>query len=136
MAGGRIQTNASINDPQPTSTLIQARSSNHVLYVQKIIYSPANSIVAGTLLGFLDSLTGQSIGTITVMPPSVAQPPYVIDYGTGDSLTAGTPLSKGASLVLAIFSGGVVGRLHIKGYQLPIFGVVKYVAPMTAGFTA
>ncbi len=135
MAGGRAQTNVSINDPQPTSILIQVKSPLHTIFVQKIVYSPANVIVPGTLLGFIDSLTKQTIGTITVMPPSVAQPPYTIDYGVGDSTTSGTPLSQGASLVLAVFSGGVIGRVHIKAYQLPLFVVAPYVNPQTAGFT-
>ena len=133
MAGGRAQSNVSINDPSPLSVLVAARSPFHTVYIQKIVYSPSSTIVPGTVLGFLDSLTFQSIGTITVMPPSVAQPPYTIDYGIGDSTTAGTPLSKGASLILSIVSGGVVGRLHIKAYQLPLFIVAPYVAPHAFG---
>ena len=135
MAGGRAQSNVSINDPQPSSVLLFARSPLHTVYIQKIVYNPSNVIVPGTVLGFLDSLTNQTIGTMTVMPPSVAQPPYIIDYGIGDSTTAGTPLSKGANLILSIFSGGVVGRIHIKAYQLPPYFVTPYVAPKTAGFT-
>jgi hypothetical protein len=135
MAGGRWQTNVSINDPSPASILMQAKSAFHTIYIQKIVYSPSAAIVPGTLLGFLDSLTGQSIGTITVMPPSVAQPPYTIDFGVGDSTTSGTPLSKGANLILSIIVGGAVGRMHIKGYQTPLYLTTPYVGPMTAGFT-
>ena len=135
MSCGRYQTNASINEPGPNSVLIQVKNPLQTIYIQKIVYAPLG-IVAGTVLSFIDSLTLQSIGLITVMPPSVAQPPYVIDFGAGDSGSSGTALTKGASLVLSVLSGGVTGRMHIKAYQIPLFINVAYVAPKTAGFTA
>ena len=134
MAGGRIQTNISINDPSPLSILVQARSPLQTVYVQKIVYAPSQTI-AGTVLSFIDSLTGQSIGRIVVLPDSAQAVPYVIDYATAGEHLDGTFLSKGASLQLSILSGGVVGRLHIKAYQLPNSVVTPTPAPMTAGFT-
>ena len=133
--GGRQQTNSSIQEPVPGAILVQARSALQTVYIQKIIYSPT-SIIPGTVVSFIDSLTGQSIGFITVMPASVAQPPYIIDFGAGDSDTSGTALSKGASLVLSVLVGGVAGRMHIKAYQLPLYIPIAYVAPHTAGTTA
>ena len=99
------------------------------------MYNPL-TIIAGTVLGFIDSLTLQSIGTMTIMPASIAQAPYVVDFGAGDTNTSGTPLTKGASLILSVISGGVNGRMHIKAYQLPLFINIAYVAPHTAGSTA
>ncbi len=134
MPCGRQQTNANINEPAPNSVVVRARSAFQTIYLQKITYSPLG-IVAGTVLAFIDSLTGQSVGLITVMPSSVAQPPYVIDYSLGDSASSGTPISQGANLVISVLSGGITGRLHIKAYQIPLYVVAPYVAPMTAGFT-
>ena len=132
MPGGRLQTNASIQEPVPGSILVQVRNPLQTIYIQKIVYSPT-SIIPGTVLSFIDSLTLQSIGFITIMPPSVAQPPYIIDFGAGDSGSSGTALTKGASLVLAVLVGGSAGRIHIKAYQLPLVINVAYVPPATAG---
>lgn len=119
MPCGRIQSNATIDEPAVGSILVQARSPLQTIYVQKIVYAPTN-INAGTILSFIDSLTLVSVAAITVLPPSVAQPPYVIDFTVGDSPSSGTPLSQGANLVLAVLAGGVSGRLHIKAYQIPL----------------
>ena len=136
MAGGRLQCNVSLSEPTIDSVVIRARSSAHTIYMQKVVYSPSAVIVPGTVLAFLDSITGASIGLITVMPASVAQPPYVIDYGVGDSITSGVPLTKGANLIMSILAGGMTGRLHVKAYQLPLYVVTPRVFPATAGFTA
>lgn len=132
---GRFQTNANISAPLANAVLVQVKSASQTIYVQKIVYSPAN-IIPGTVLNFIDSLTGQSVGSITVMPPSVAQAPYIIDYSQGDSRSAGTPLTRGASLRLSVTGGGITGRLHIKAYQTPLYVTTAYVPPTTAGFTA
>ena len=127
MAGGRLQTNVSLSEPVADSILVQARSAVRRVYVQKVIYSP-NDFVANTVLNFIDSITGQSIGQITVVA-GVSQ--YPLDFGYN-----GTLLTTGASLVLAILSGGATGRLRVEAYQLPLMINTPYVAPHTAGFTA
>ncbi len=127
MAGGRLQTNVSISEPATGSVLVQVRSTTQRIYVQYIIYSPSD-FVAGTVLSFIDSLTLQSIGVISVAGITSQ---YPLDFGY-----AGTALSVGASLLLSIISGGATGRLRIDAYQLPLMSNATYVAPHTAGFTA
>lgn len=134
MAGGRLQTNVSINDPSPASIVVQARTASHTIYIQKIVYSQS-VLVPGTVLSFIDSITGVSLGLMSIMPSAIVQTTYTMDFGLEDPSAAGTPLSKGAHLVLSIISGGVAGRLLVKAYQLPLFVVAAYVAPATAGFT-
>ena len=118
-AGGRKQTNVTIDEPAVGSVLIFALSPRQTIYLQKIVYSPV-TIIQGTVINFVDSVTGLSIGQFTIMPPSISQPPYVVDYGLGDTQSAGTPLSQGANLILSVPVGGVNGRLHIKAYQIPL----------------
>ena len=127
MAGGRLQTNVNLSEPVANSILVTARSVVRTVYVQKVTYSP-NDFVANTVLNFIDSITGQSIGQITVVA-GVSQ--YYLDFGYN-----GTPLTVGANLVLAILSGGTTGRLQVNAYQLPLMVATTYVAPHTAGFTA
>ena len=97
MAGGRLQTNVNLSEPVANSILVTARSVVRTVYVQKVTYSP-NDFVANTVLNFIDSITGQSIGQITVVA-GVSQ--FFLDFGYN-----GTPLTVGANLVLAILSGG------------------------------
>ena len=127
MAGGRLQTNVNLSEPVANSILVQGRSAVRTVYVQKVTYSP-NDFVANTVLNFIDSITLQSIGQITVVA-GVSQ--FFLDFGYN-----GTPLTVGANLVLAILSGGTTGRLKVDAYQLPLMVNVAYVAPHTAGYTA
>lgn len=134
MPGGRYQTNINVSERSVGSILVQVKSPSQTIYVQKITYVPT-TIIPGTVVTFLDSITGQSIGLMTVMPASINQSPYVIDFSIGVPLTAGSALTKGANLILGVTSGGISGRLYIQCYQLPLFNVPTYVAPHTAGFT-
>ncbi len=127
MAGGRLQTNARVNEPVANAVLVPVRSAAQKIYVQRVVYSPVN-YVAGTVLNVVDSLTGVVIGQITVLP-NVSQFPLEFGYN-------GMPLSLGASLLLSIVSGGVSGQMQVDAYQLPLMVNTPYVAPHTAGFTA
>jgi hypothetical protein len=116
MALGRAQCNASIADPSIDSILVTAKSTRQRIYVQSITYTPT-SYVAGTVLNFLDSLTGVSIGQISIVPVTVGYTmQYPLDFGD-----TGIALSLGANLKLAVASGGVIGRMLVKAYQLPLY---------------
>lgn len=132
MAGGRLQTNAYINEPVADSVLVAVKSASQRIYVQRIRYAPSACIV-GTVLSFIDSLTLKSLGKMTILPPALGSgtDEYTLDYGSN-----GFPLSTGASLTLAVLSGGVNGSLKVSAYQLPPYVVTPYVVPATAGFTA
>ena len=131
MPCGRAQCNVNLNEPVVGSVLIFAKGPTQVVHIQKITYSPTE-FTSGTVLSFIDSLTSVSIGTVQVLPLAIGlSTQFVLDFGD-----AGTPLSVGASLVLAVPAGGVTGQLEILAYQIPLYVGVLYVAPQTAGFTA
>jgi hypothetical protein len=130
---GRKQSNVNLFEPQTGSVLVQVLSAVQCIIIQRIRYYPT-TYVAGTVLNFLDSLTSQVIGAMTIVPPGSApgSDGYVIEFDDRD----GYPLSTGANLVLSVLSGGVTGALEVDCFQLPLHVVVPYVAPQTAGFTA
>ncbi len=136
MAGGRAQCNGSFFEPLPNSVLVAAKSSLQTVYVQKIIYSPTR-FDDGTILSFIDSLTGQSVGQIAVLPLSVGMnTQFVLDLTAPDAYSrpagpAGAPISKGANLVMSVIAGGPSGLLQVYAYQLPLF--VTNTAALAAG---
>jgi len=119
-----------IDLPTAQPILIAPRAANRIITVLYITFTP--TVYTGTTLTFIDSLTTNVIGTITVPAQpltSVGEQMLYIDFGA-----SGTPLSVGASLLLG---GSSTGRLHIEAYQKgPLPGPPTYVAPKTAGFTA
>jgi hypothetical protein len=128
MAGGRLQTNSNLVEPAMDAIVVRARSASQQVYVQVITYCPASFVPS--VFSFVDSLTGQSIGRITVLAVALGPVQYTINYGN-----QGLPLTKGAHLQLQILQGGATGRLHVEAYQLPLLVWSPYVAPSTAGFT-
>lgn len=131
MAGGRAQSNVNLFEPQVGSILVQVQNPLQHIIVERIRYMPT-TYVANTVLSFIDSLTNQSIGSIIVVQPGLdaLASSYVLEWDTD-----GFPLSVGANLILGVLSGGVTGSLEVDCFQLPLYIVTPYVAPMTAGFT-
>lgn len=131
MSAGRYQTNAYLTEPALDNVGVRVKSATQTIYVQKITYSPSE-FVALSVLSFTDSLTGKSFGQISVLPVAVGQTTqYIVDFGAD-----GTPLTRGANLLIKILSGGMTGKLDIKAYQIPAYVVAPRVASSTAGFTA
>jgi hypothetical protein len=117
--------------PGSISPLITAKAPNRIVTVQKIVFSP--SVWTGTILSFLDSVTLIQIGSLSIptVEPAVGDgnDMLFLDFGP-----TGTQLAPGSNLLMG---GTGTGRLHIEAYQKgPLPGPLKYVAPMTAGFTA
>lgn len=97
--------------PTVSNILVAPRSATKVIVVRYITFSPSTN-VPGTLV-FKNSLTGETIGTLTI--PSVlgaGQDQLRLDYGV-----RGTALTVGASLVLGTLPAGAAGRLHVESYQ-------------------
>ena len=96
--------------PVVDPVLLYAKTPTKKIVVQNIRFTP--SAYVASIVSFQDSLTGQSIGSISV--PAVR--PDGADEYTLDFAPTGTKLSPGANLLIAS-TNGVAGRLHIETYQ-------------------
>lgn len=122
-----------IHIPTAFEAVVSARTPGKSITVMSVVFWP--NAWAQTTLTFSDSLTGVNIGILNVP----AQPPQIGDGSNGIFVNfgaVGTQLSPGANLNLSVSINGASGRLHIESYQKgPIYVVVPYQAPMTAGST-
>ena len=96
--------------PTVDPVLIYAKSTVHRIAVQEIAFSP--SAYVASVLSFLDSRTGESIGSLSV-PAVRPDRDGTFTLWLGD---AGTKLSAGANLILAT-TNGAAGRLNIAAFQ-------------------
>ncbi len=94
------------------ATLVSAKSPNHFLVIQKIVYTVG--IYAADAITFTDSVTGQQIVLFNV-PAVAATTPGLQGY-TADWGLTGTALALGANLVMSN-GGASIGRIHVEAYQ-------------------
>ena len=100
--------------PLADPVLIAADSATKRVCVLEIEFTP--STYTACVLAFIDSLTDQRIGTLTLP----ADGPGVVEGSNQFTLTfgpSGTKLSAGADLLLGVVSGSATGRLHIEACQ-------------------
>ena len=102
----RVDKTLPVVDP----VLQYAKSPTKKIGVLTIRLAP--SAYVASIVSFQDSLTGQSIGSISV--PAVR--PDGADEYTLEFAPTGTLLSPGANLLIAS-TNGVAGRLHLESYQ-------------------
>ncbi len=107
-------SNADVTVPAVTPILVTVTATTKRIYVLQIKFTPTT--YANATLKFLDSLTGASIGSLTI--PPVANASGTSDQFILDFSPAGTPLSVGANLLLGV-TGGAAGRLHVDAVQKP-----------------
>ena len=99
--------------------LLTAKSATRIIRVQRIMFAPtiyAPSVYSAGVISFVDSISGLSIGTLTIpgTAPSSGFDMFQLDFGP-----KGTPLTVGANLLLGVITPGSAptGRLHIDAYQ-------------------
>src|ERR1700674_1876096 len=120
--------------PTINPVLVTAHRPGVAVGVQRIVFSP--NVYVAAVLSFFDSLTNVVIATLQVPAAEPAlgdeSDAIYVDFGPH-----GTLLSVGGSLNFSVTANGASGRLHVDAYQHgPFLPETKYVAPMTAGFTA
>ncbi len=95
-------------DLPTVSPLVTAKSATRIITVIKISFMP--STYEASTVSFLDSISGKSIGSMTIpaTAPSGSNT-FVLDWGP-----VGTKLTAGANLLIA---GNATGRLHIEAVQ-------------------
>ena len=107
--------------PIVPTALITAKSPARTVCVQKVVFVP--SVYVASVLSFVDSVTGVSIGSFSI--PANQQTlgdgsdTFVLDFGP-----TGTKLSLGANLTFTVTANGAAGRLHIEAYQKGPISVV------------
>lgn len=107
--------NVDLTLPSAVQPLIAAPSAKCTIYVQRVSFIPA--LFTGTVLQFIDSLTRVVVGTISIPTAAAyALNNGVWNYAPLDFGPSGTPLSKGAHLLLG---GSANGQLHIDAYIKP-----------------
>lgn len=97
--------------------LLTAKSENHRIYIQRIVVSPT-TYMSRTWTFQDDSPIPLEIAHLAI-PTRAPSASGTIEWNFGP---AGTPLSLGKGLDLAISSPGVAGIVHIEGYekQVPV----------------
>lgn len=121
-----------IDIPYAFQMIVVPKNPLKRICIQSIVFWP--NIWAQTSMSFSDSITGVVIGILNIP----AQPPQIGDGSNGIQVhlaPTGTKLNVGAGLNLTLTPfNGASGRLHLETYQKgPIYAVVPYQTPMTAG---
>ena len=100
--------------PTAEPLLIEAASTTKRICLLEATFTPSEYTTC--VLAFVDSVTNEIVGTITVPDggPGVVEGSnqFVLKWGP-----SGAKLSAGANLLLSIVSGGAAGRLHIEACQ-------------------
>ena len=105
--------------------VLTPKSANHTLYIQRIVLSITTHF--DTAITFDDDGAGPAIAVYideaTSDTTGQGQIPVVWDFGP-----VGMALTKGGNLDITIASAGVVGSVHIEGYE-------RLVGPVAAAST-
>ena len=85
--------------------VISPKSSNHAIYIQKIVYSPTT--VAAVAIVIDDDGAGAAIATV----PASQSTPFTVDFGP-----KGKKVTTGANVDIAA-AAGCAGQFHIEAYE-------------------